>query len=101
MLSICTPLTYLIYVNEQLTEDTRDLLAHTEKLRDDGTIKFIWVKDGTVFIREDEDKKAIKIRPQEELESLFNSNQNQVGVDNGTSPSTISTKGIPTYLTRT
>ena len=45
---------YPIYFNEQLTEDIRDLLARAKELRDNGTIKFIWVKDNMVFIREDE-----------------------------------------------
>lgn len=49
-----------VYVDEQLTKDTYQLLARAKQLKKAG-IKYIWVTNGEVLIRANDEAKVIKI----------------------------------------
>lgn len=49
-----------VYVNEHLTQFTKDLLYEAKKLKDIG-FKYVWAKDGKVLARRDENCKVLQI----------------------------------------
>lgn len=58
-----------IFIDEQLTAKTRELLEYAKTLKDDG-YKFVWVKDGRIFVKEKEDKKPVPIKSAQDVEKL-------------------------------
>lgn len=60
-----------IYVNEDLTRETRELFREARKLRRDVGYKFVWVKAGNVFARRNEDSDVIKIKFIKDIEKLL------------------------------
>nr|CAD7594900.1 unnamed protein product [Timema genevievae] len=48
-----------VYLNEHLTASNRKKFAEARKQRDDGNFKFVWVKNGHIYIREEEGKPAV------------------------------------------
>nr|CAD7400146.1 unnamed protein product [Timema poppensis] len=48
-----------IYPNEHLTASNRKKFAEARKQRDDGKFAFVWVKNGHIYIREEEGKPAV------------------------------------------
>nr|CAD7569110.1 unnamed protein product [Timema californicum] len=48
-----------IYLNEHLTASNRKKFAEARKQRDDGKFAFVWVKNGCIYIREEEGKPAV------------------------------------------
>ncbi len=62
-----------IFCSEHLTPYTKKILAYTKKLRQEGKIKYVWVKEGSVLIRVEEDMEAQKIKNEFELEKLIES----------------------------
>jgi len=59
-----------IYINEHMTQKSREILAAARELRDGGYIKFAWFRDGKVLIREDERGRAILVSGLEELNAI-------------------------------
>lgn len=66
-----------IYINEYLTENTKNLLRETKKMREKFKIQFVWVKDGSVFARESSNSKIIKITHTDEIQHIFQNTQPQ------------------------
>lgn len=50
-----------IYCNEHLSSYTWEMLNAARQYRDDGEIKYVWIQDGKVLVREEERSKAIRI----------------------------------------
>nr|CAD7257945.1 unnamed protein product [Timema shepardi] len=48
-----------IYLNEHLTASNRKKFAEARKQRDDDKFEFVWVKNGHIYIREEEGKPAV------------------------------------------
>lgn len=57
-----------IYCDDHLTYGTRSILNTAKKLRENNIIKFVWIRNCNVYIRENENSKAIIIRSLEQLE---------------------------------
>lgn len=66
------PETY-VYVNEHLTPRNKELLYKAKQLKEKG-FKYIWPKDGKVFVRKSDspDHKTLQIKSCFELEKLLN-----------------------------
>jgi len=50
-----------VYVDEQLTARNKAILMSAMKARNEGRIKFVWVKEGKIFIRRSEESRAEKM----------------------------------------
>ncbi|XP_046753158.1 uncharacterized protein LOC124416272 [Diprion similis] len=55
------PKTTKIYINEALTIANKSLLYHTKSFAHENNYKFVWVKDGKIFLRETEESRIIRI----------------------------------------
>lgn len=64
-----------IYFNEHLTPRLKELFFHCRKFKEANNYKFAWVKDGKIFIRENENSKVIRIVSTDELINLNASRQ--------------------------
>lgn len=58
-----------VYVDEQLTKDTYQLLARAKQLKKIG-YKFIWVSNGEILIRENDEAKVTKITSAHQITEL-------------------------------
>jgi archaellum component FlaC len=59
-----------VYVNEHLTQHTRDLLWRAKNLVRDGKITFAWCREGKVFVKISLDSSTLKIRSVADLDRL-------------------------------
>nr|CAD7569438.1 unnamed protein product [Timema californicum] len=57
--SFVDALAHNIYLNEHLTASNRKKFAEARKQRDDGKFAFVWLKNGRIYIREEEGKPAV------------------------------------------
>lgn len=57
-----------IFVNEQLTKYNATIYFEARKLRKLGFIKYVWIRNGTVFVREQDRKPICKISLVEDLD---------------------------------
>lgn len=58
-----------IYINEHLTVRNKYLLGKAKELRK-FNYKFIWYKNGTIFVRRNEEEKIVQITNEEQIEKL-------------------------------
>lgn len=63
----------IIYVNEELTPKTKYLFGKTKELKKN-SFKFIWIKNGKIFVRKNEEERIIHINTEETLKQLINLN---------------------------
>jgi len=84
-----------IYVDDQLMAKTVVLVKEAKAMRDEGKLKYIWTKNGDLFVRVDDGERAQKITKREELvqvsknEGRENRNKrpiNQLSPENITQP---------------
>lgn len=67
-----------IFINEELTQQSRNLLNTTKKmLKEQANFKFIWARDGKILAKKDEHSKIIFIRYERELQELIKSNKKE------------------------
>lgn len=60
-----------IYINEELTQQTRTLFNTTKKLlKEKANFKFIWITDGNILAKKDEGSKVIIIRNEWQVQQL-------------------------------
>lgn len=59
-----------VFVSEHLTPENKSLHAATRKLSKELGYKFVWVRNGRIYIRKDEDAQAIYIRNRESLKLI-------------------------------
>ncbi|KAG8287664.1 hypothetical protein J6590_031778 [Homalodisca vitripennis] len=59
-----------VFIGEQLTAYNRDLLYKTKKLRDIG-YQYVWFREGKVFARLDNTRKAVVVTCEEDVEKLL------------------------------
>lgn len=60
-----------IYINESLTKIRRVLLFNAAKLKRDNDWKYLWVRDGKVFMRKTDTSKICHIGTQRDLDDIF------------------------------
>lgn len=70
-----------IFCSDHLTPNTKQLFSGAQYLRGKGAVKYVWIRNGNVFMRKIETSPSIKIREIAHLETLFN----EFGVDLPTS----------------
>lgn len=59
-----------IYINEFLSNYNKKLLHETQKLKAKHNIKFVWAKHGSVFLRQNETTKSLRIKNVDQLADL-------------------------------
>lgn len=69
-----------IYCSEHLTPYNKSLLYWAKKLKREGLVKFVWVKDGVVMVREREETPAKRIEGERDLDEWWPSSST-VGVE--------------------
>uniref|UniRef100_A0A147BAN2 Putative crack-1 is transposable element n=1 Tax=Ixodes ricinus TaxID=34613 RepID=A0A147BAN2_IXORI len=56
-----------IFINENLTKSVRELLWSARQWAKEKNYKFVWVKNGKIFVRQSEHRAVIRINRQEDL----------------------------------
>lgn len=64
----------LIYLSEQLTKRKQYIMKLARNLKRDNMIKYVWSKQGEIFVRRDDEGKAVKIKNIIQLKQLINNN---------------------------
>lgn len=59
-----------VFVNEKLAEDQRILFRQARITGKDKQFKFVWVNNGEILMRKDENAKVINIRSQQDLDKV-------------------------------
>lgn len=59
-----------VYVNEHLSHYNKQLLFQAKKLKENQGYSFVWVKNGSIFVRKDATANAIKIISHDDLMKL-------------------------------
>lgn len=59
-----------VYINEALSQNNKKLYALANNLRKSNRIKFLWVREGRVYIRKKEGQMAILLKSHEQLENF-------------------------------
>lgn len=65
---------YKIYINHSLTQERRKLLAVAKNFKRENSYAFVWVRNGRIFIKKDEQSSAILIRSSRDLKNLKSKN---------------------------
>lgn len=60
----------IVYFDERLTKETSDLYFDARQLRNQQLLKYVWVHNGAVFVKENDEAKTIRVRDQQQL-SIF------------------------------
>jgi hypothetical protein len=63
-----------VYINEHVSGETKNLLRETKTIKDSLKVKFIWLNEGKVFVREKEGTKAILVNNIEDIIKQRNCN---------------------------
>lgn len=61
-----------IYVNENLTKHVKALFWKTKQLAREHSYKFVWTRNGKIFVRQKEGAAVIRIEHEEDLRKCFN-----------------------------
>lgn len=61
----------LIFINDDLSKEVRELFRNARRLRHEGGFKFIWVKSGTVYARKNDGSDIYKIKCANDIENLL------------------------------
>lgn len=67
--------TGLIYLSEQLTKRNQYIMKLARNLKRDNIIKYVWSKQGEIFIRRDDKDKAVKITNVLQLNKITKNNE--------------------------
>jgi hypothetical protein len=59
-----------VFVNEHLSPDNKKLFAMAAKLKHELGYKYLWTKQGIVFLRKDDDSRYIRISSEDELSQV-------------------------------
>lgn len=59
-----------VYINEYLTEYTKNLFTEAKKLKSKYNIQFVWIKNGTVYTREKTGEDIIKVVHSESIRQI-------------------------------
>lgn len=59
-----------IYIDEHLTPQNAFLLKKAQELRRDGTVRFVWTKDGKILLRVDENSPVTRIYTEQDILSV-------------------------------
>lgn len=60
-----------IYINEYLTKQRKELLWKTKQTKTEKKYKFLWTKNGNIFIRRTENSEIVRITSEEDLEKII------------------------------
>lgn len=60
-----------IFINEYLTKKRKELLWRTKKMKIEKKYKFLWIKNGNIFIRKSENSEIIRIDSEEDLDKII------------------------------
>ncbi|CAK1595245.1 unnamed protein product [Parnassius mnemosyne] len=66
--------TKLLYLNERLTRFNRQLFQKARSLAREVQFKYVWVREGKIFVRKEQGKPRIRIRNEMDLSKVFNYN---------------------------
>lgn len=59
-----------VYINDYLCTYYKKLLEETKKLKQNYNIKFVWVKNGNIYVRQNESSASYRIRNYTDLDSI-------------------------------
>ena len=59
-----------IFINEYLSRKMKEILWKSKRLKAEKKFQFMWIRNGTIFLRKTENSEIIKITDQEDLEKL-------------------------------
>lgn len=59
-----------IYINEDLTKQKKELLWKTRKIKKERNFKYVWCKQGNIFLRRDDNTEIIKISDEFDLAKI-------------------------------
>jgi hypothetical protein len=59
-----------IYINESLSAYNRRLYSAAKELKKQGKLKYLWVRNGTIFVRKEDGGRKITLRCEADLETL-------------------------------
>ena len=59
-----------IYINENLTKSSRNLIFHARRFRKDNGWRFAWCSQGTILLKQKESSQAIVVNLMEDIEKL-------------------------------
>ena len=59
-----------IFINHDMTRENQNLYKEARQFKKDNAYKYVWFKDGKVFLRKDEKSKVLLIEDQEDLKNL-------------------------------
>lgn len=59
-----------IYIGESLTKFKQFVFKRARDLKRDNVVKFAWVKDGEIFVRESENSRIIKIKHPRQIDEF-------------------------------
>ena len=51
-----------VYINDHLTQKSAHLLRKAKECRNRGELKYVWTKDGGVYVRREENEKAVRVQ---------------------------------------
>uniref|UniRef100_A0A8D8YDL7 FP protein C-terminal domain-containing protein n=1 Tax=Cacopsylla melanoneura TaxID=428564 RepID=A0A8D8YDL7_9HEMI len=60
-----------IYVNEHLTPQKKQILYEAKKIKEEKQYKFLWCKNGKIFVRKDEKSMTIHLNSREDLNKII------------------------------
>lgn len=61
---------HTVYVNENLTQYRRSLMASVRKIRRDYKLSYVWTKNGNIFVRERENSQIINIKSEKDIKII-------------------------------
>lgn len=59
-----------VYVNENLTQYRRSLMASVRKLKRDYKLSYVWTKNGNIFVRERDNSPAVIIKSEKDITDI-------------------------------
>lgn len=65
-----------IYLNEELNKEVYTLLREAKKCKGNG-YRYVWCKNGNVFVKKDDNHQAIKVRDNDHIQLLLGAVQNK------------------------
>ncbi len=67
-----------MFCDDHLTKKTKEILARAKELQKEGVLAFLWTRDVGVFVRDNPDGRALKIKSLEQLQvASVTADQNQ------------------------
>lgn len=59
-----------IYINESLTKENKQLLFKTKEKARDASYKYVWSKEGKIFVRKNDNSRVHRIKNEHDLVTL-------------------------------